>query len=243
MEFTYNAYRKLIDKVLQNGYQVCSYKNVDKFDKAIILRHDVDFSPRKAIDMARIEYQLGVKSTYFVLLSTEFYNVFSKETADILSQIIEMGHEIGLHFDEQRYNATSIDQMKDYVYKEASILEKALSVEVNTVSMHRPSKFTLDNNIEFEGFINSYSKKYFTNMKYVSDSRMHWRENIIDIIDSNEHDKIHILTHPFWYSDEDESVQNKLKRFLNEANISRYDLLDNNFRDLHEYLKREELLW
>lgn len=242
MEFTYDAYRKLIDKVLQNGYQVCSYKNVDKFDKAIILRHDVDFSPRKAIDMARIEYQLGVKSTYFVLLSTEFYNVFSKETADILSQIIEMGHEIGLHFDEQRYNATSIDQMKDYVYKEASILEKALDSEVNVISMHRPSKFTLNNNIEFEGLINSYSKKYFKEMKYVSDSRMYWREDVIDIIHNNKYNKLHILTHPFWYSDKVEKTQIKLFEFLNEAKIKRYDYMSSNFRNLSEYIRREDIV-
>lgn len=241
MEFTYKAYKNLIITSLENGYDICSYKKVDKFDKSIILRHDIDFSPSRAIDIARIEYQLGVKSTYFILLSTEFYNVFSKETAGIFNEILDMGHDIGLHFDEQRYDASSINQMKDYVYHESKILEKALGVSINVVSMHRPSKISLDNNIKFEGIINSYSQMFFKDMKYVSDSRMNWREDVIEIIKSNKYDKIHILTHPFWYSNKFEKTEDKLMCFINDAKINRYDSLNSNFRDLIEYIKREDI--
>lgn len=241
MEFTYNAYRNLIVASLENGYEMCSYKNVQKLDKSIILRHDIDFSPSKAIDIARIENQLGVKSTYFVLLSTEFYNVFSKETSEILYKILDLGHDIGLHFDEQRYKTTSIEQMKDYVYQESKILEKAIGRSINVISMHRPSKITLDNNIKFEGLINSYSHIFFKDMKYVSDSRMNWREDVMDIIESNKYNKIHILTHPFWYSDKSARINDKLLSFLNEAKMIRFMLMDRNFRDLSEYIGGEDI--
>lgn len=242
MEFTHDAYRNLILKSLKNGYNLTFYQDIDKFDKAIILRHDIDFSPRKALDIAKIEHQLGVKSTYFVLLSTEFYNVFSAQTGEIMDKILGMGHKIGLHFDEQRYKSSSLDQMKDYVCKESKILQKALNTSINVVSMHRPSKFILDKNIGFENIINSYDQLFVRDIKYVSDSRMYWREDIMDIIENNKYNKIHILTHPFWYSDKVENIQGKLLKFLDEAKTNRYYFLYNNFRNLSECIEREDIM-
>ena len=70
---------------------------------------------------------------------------------------------------------------------------------------------------------------------------MHWRENVIEIIKNEQYDKLHILTHPFWYSDKVEETKDKLKYFVNEAKNDRYVLLNNNFRDLSEYIKREDI--
>lgn len=242
MEFTFDAYKTLINLSLENGYKICSYENVDDHDRNIILRHDIDFSPNKALEIAKIEHEIGVKSTYFVLLSTEFYNVFSNESSGIFTEILGMGHQIGLHFDEQRYKTNSIEETKEHVYYEAEILGRALNTQINVVSMHRPSKFTLEASIELDGLINSYSHKYFKDMKYISDSRMYWREDPMTTVLNNQNNKIHILTHPFWYSDKVESVQDKLSKFLNEANTYRYNLIDKNFRNLHEYIRREDLL-
>lgn len=242
MDYTFEAYKELIYLSLENNYKISSYEDVDAYDRSIILRHDIDFCPEKALEIAKIEYEIGVKSTYFVLLSTEFYNVFSRESSRIFSEILDMGHHIGLHFDEQRYETSSIDQIKEHIYNEKEMLERALRTQIRVVSMHRPSQFTLDSSIELDGIINSYSSKYFKEMKYISDSRMNWRENPKAVVSNNQHNKIHILTHPFWYSDNLENVQSKLKKFLNEANIYRYNLLDKNFRDLHEYIRLEDLL-
>lgn len=242
MEFTFGAYKRLIETIIKNGYQVSSYKNVEEYDKTVILRHDIDFSPSNAINIARIESELGVKSIYFVLISTEFYNVFSKETFELLKQILEMGHEIGLHFDEQRYNINSLEQMKDYVSKEVSILQNALDTEVNVVSMHRPSRFVLNNNIKFKNLINSYNKKYFEEMKYISDSRMYWREDVMDILNSNKYNKLHILTHPFWYSEKSDKIQDKLLKFISDGKLIRYNNLNSNFKNLGEYINLEDIV-
>jgi len=240
MEFTFDAYKALINLSIKNGYEICSYEDVDHYNKSIILRHDVDFSPHKALEIAKIEQEIGVKSTFFVLLSTEFYNVFSSETFKIFVEILDMGHKIGLHFDEQRYKTFSLEIMKEHILNESDILGKALSTNIEVVSMHRPSEFTLESSTEVEGMINSYSHKYFKDMKYLSDSRMNWREDPMKIITSNQYSKLHILTHPFWYTGIVEGVQDKLSRFLNEANDYRYNLVDKNFRNLNEYIKREK---
>ena len=68
LEFTYRAYQELIELLKKNNYEVCDYYNYKKFNKCVILRHDVDLSLEKALELAKLENSLGVYSTYYVLL-------------------------------------------------------------------------------------------------------------------------------------------------------------------------------
>lgn len=207
MKFLYNQYRSILRLLREKGYSYADYSNYGDFDKSVILRHDVDFSPSKALKMAQIEKDAEVQATYFILLSTEFYNVFSKEVSEIIKQIISLGHNIGLHFDEKKYEVNDKESLEFYINKEKEILEKMLDIEIQAVSMHRPSKWVLENDLQFDNIINTYSQEFFKNFKYLSDSRMNWREPALKIIEEGSFNRLHILTHPFWYSDEDESMK------------------------------------
>lgn len=241
MEFTYRAYTDLVQLLRDERYEFCSYHDVEKFKKTFILRHDVDFTIEKALEMAILENEIGVKSTYFVLLSTDFYNVFSKESFEKLEKIMSLGHEIGLHFDEKRYDIKSVEDMSFHVKKETNILGELLNKEIKVISMHRPSKLVLESDIHFENLINSYSSFFFKSVKYLSDSRMNWREDVYGVIKSNKFNKLHILTHPFWYSNGTETLENKLKKFLNKAIRDRYNIMNDNFKDLNEVVQKEEI--
>ena len=108
--------------------------------------------------------------------------------------------------------------------------------------MHRPSKFVLEGDIQFDGIINSYSQEYFKEWKYVSDARMNWREDLDKIVESGQHEKIQIVTHAFWYGDQLESTKDKLMRFISEAKEERYCSVYNNFRNLDDFIRREEII-
>lgn len=240
MEFTYDGYLRLIDLLKEKNYHFCDYLNFDKYDKTVIFRHDIDNSLNKALEIAKLEYENNITSTFFVLLSTNFYNVFSRESNEILKEIMELGHQIGLHFDEKRYEISSIKELEYWVERESDILRNAIDKEINVVSMHRPSKWILENDIQFKGIINSYSKKFLSDFKYLSDSRMHWREDVLGIIESEKYDKIHILTHSFWYSDKNETIDEKLVKFIDESKMERYFSLKDNIRDLDEIINESE---
>ncbi len=240
MEFTYDGYLKLISLLKEKNYKFCDYLSCDEYDKPVIFRHDIDNSLNKALEIARLEYENNITSTFFVLLSTDFYNVFSKESNDILKEIMKLGHHIGLHFDEKRYEIPNAKELEYWVKRESDILGNAIDKEIKVVSMHRPSKWILENDIQFEGIINSYSKKFLSDFKYLSDSRMHWREDILGIIESEQYDKLHILTHSFWYSDENETINEKLVKFIDKAKIERYYSLKDNIRDLDEIINEGE---
>ena len=211
-----------------------------RHEKSCILRHDIDLSISKALRMADFEASrpVQIQSTYFVLLKTDFYNPASRNSLSMLRNIVSMGHEIGLHFDEAAYS----DNM-DYkalclaVESEAKILESILGIPIRTVSMHRPSTRFLESNYEFTDLINAYDKVYFRDYKYISDSRRTWRENPIAAVESGEYRKLHILIHPFWYEFNEVSTQIILYKYIVSASEERRRSLADNIRDINNLLR------
>ena len=102
MEFTYSAYRNLIAMLKQNAYQFCGYFDYAHRDKSVIMRHDIDYCLERSVKLAQIEREEDICSTYFVLLKTDFYNPASKRACDCIREIKALGHEVGLHFDDNR---------------------------------------------------------------------------------------------------------------------------------------------
>lgn len=237
MEFTYGAYQNLVELILNCGYEVCDYFNIKNKKKAVILRHDIDQSIEDALKFAKIENDLGVSSTYFVLLTSDFYNVCSKKSYELINKIYSLGHDIGLHFDETVYDNLNDEEYIGCVLKEVNLLSEIVGLPIESVSMHRPSVKTLQSDYKMPNIINSYSKIFFNNYKYLSDSRRHWREPVNEIINSEEYNKLHILTHPFWYNDDEISLHDTLFNFISDAQKDRYNMLDDNFRNLYKVIK------
>jgi predicted peroxiredoxin len=72
--------------------------------KNIFIRHDVDHDPFLALEMAKIEAELGICSTYYFLTTDTFFakklwKKKRKEYLEAVKQIQDLGHEVGLHYD------------------------------------------------------------------------------------------------------------------------------------------------
>lgn len=242
MEFTYQAYTSLLALLREQGYSFCDYHHYAEYPRCVILRHDIDTSLEQAVRLAELEAEKGVKSTYFVLLRTDFYNPASQRSQKQLHHILALGHEIGLHFDEAAYGKELAgEEIIQNIIKECGLLSALLETEVSTVSMHRPSKATLEADLEIPGITNSYGKTFFHDFKYLSDSRRRWREPVLDIIRSGEYDRLHILTHAFWYHDADESISETVGAFVRSASRERYAQMRDNITGLASILPEEEI--
>lgn len=243
MKFTYDWYVAILKKLIHKGYCFKDYKTWQEEERTVILRHDVDCNLPKAVFFSEIEKNVcGGGATYFVLLSTNFYNVHSKACRECIDKIIKNGGNIGLHFDETQYAISDEEELKEYVRKEMEALSNIIDTKVEIVSMHRPSEKILSSNVEFPGVINSYSEIFFKEMKYVSDSRRHWRENVDEIVEGALCPRLHLLTHPLWYTDGGEkSLKQTLKEAILSASMDYYDNLDDNFRDLQNEIERSEI--
>lgn len=142
MRFTYDAYSQLLDLGTEKGYAYCTYNNWLDYDKTIILRHDVDISPSAVTKFAKIEAEKGITSTYFFLITSPFYNILSVENQKVVQNILNLGHRIGLHFDEKAHDKEN--NIEESIAYEKQLLEKASGMNIDVVSMHRPSQETLE---------------------------------------------------------------------------------------------------
>ncbi len=60
----------------------------------IILRHDVDLKAESSVETAKIEHSLGIKASYY------FRVVPDSDKPDCIRTIVNMGHEIGYHYED-----------------------------------------------------------------------------------------------------------------------------------------------
>ena len=243
MIFTYEAYRGLLALLREQGYAIRDYHNYVDASRCAILRHDIDTSLDQAVKLAELETKEGVRSTWFVLLRTDFYNAASKTGQEALRYIQSLGHEIGLHFDEASYvPALGSDEVIENIIKECGLLSALLETRVSTVSMHRPSAAALEADYVIPDVVNSYGKTFFHEFKYLSDSRRRWREPVEEIIRSGKYDRLHILLHAFWYHETEEDISQTVGNFIRSANRDRYHQMAENITDIASILKEEDVL-
>lgn len=241
------GYERLIRTIDEEGIRFCGFNDYSEAatKRKCILRHDVDYDLKHACEFAKyeadIECSQRITSTYFVLLSSDFYNLHSKESKKYLQQILDQGHSIGLHFDQTLYETYDAEELVGHIKYEISILEDILGCYVNCFSYHRPTRNILEQQIEIDKIINTYSTLFFTQFKYLSDSRMNWRENPCDSIRDKRVTSIQLLTHPFWYRNTNNDLKDIIRSYVCSANIERYNKLSDNFRDLSDVLRIEEI--
>lgn len=67
------------------------------------IRHDIDLDPKRALDLARYEYEFGITGTYHFISNANQcpYNI--NNYTDELIQVIALGHEVGVHFNYRAY--------------------------------------------------------------------------------------------------------------------------------------------
>ena len=213
--FSPDSYRTLITRLLENGYRVRSFEEADPRKSDLILRHDVDMSLSAAVTIGRIERELSVSAAFFILIRSEMYNPFAPESVADLKQLLDLGHEIGLHFDASLY-PDDVLKLEAGVAEECRILETLCGRDIRIVSFHRPSPRLLGLKRNFAGRIHTYQPQFFDEIEYCSDSNGQWSHGSPFERDSVKEGKaLQLLTHPIWWSTEAEiSPARTLEEFV-----------------------------
>lgn len=169
----------------------------------VLWRHDVDMSVHRALKLAEIESRAGVKSTYFFLLHSDFYNLLEGGITRRARRIVELGHRAALHFDPDYYpECKTLAQLQPKLRWEQRLLEDILSTPVDAFSLHDPTPqtLTLFTRDKIVGMTNAYGKSLRKDYEYCSDSNGYWRhKRLLDLVTSGEAAKLHVLTHPEWW--------------------------------------------
>jgi hypothetical protein len=225
--FTLDHYLECLSLADCNDYKiipVSDYFKLQKDEKAILLRHDVDFSLDYAYEMASMEHAIGYAATYYVLLHSPCYNALSPNSMDAIKAIHGLGHEIGLQVDSRYHLNADLETLSEIV-----------GGPVNTYAKHY---YTITEDIKIPFLVDSRNPGI--NAKYISESGRNWREGCL-CQHINKHDRLQVLTHPIWWTTETENRDDAVTR-LHEHLIDKQNDAIYEYRNiLAQYIKDENI--
>lgn len=205
-KFSYTEYKDII-LLIQANLPILDYKEVSKAtERFCVIRHDVEFSVDRAFNLALIEQDLGIQTSYMFQIRNNCYNTFSDINLKKINAIADMGHHIGLH--AHMSGLRNINNINLYIQNDIKILSSLLGLKINRFSFHRPKKDHLEKNVNIPNVINTYNEKYFhltnnlknLNITYLADSQHKWNYGYPADLDFTKTNKLQLLTHPYSWS-------------------------------------------
>ena len=142
-DFTLDAYRLYLEAIKT------AYEPILRFDEYFrlprkpvsfaLIRHDIDRRPLKALRMAQLENQMGIRSSYYFRVKPHVFK------PSIIRAIQRLGHEIGYHYetlsDARGDHLLAMQQFGRHLKRLRSI------ANIHTICMHgRP--FSPHNNLD-----------------------------------------------------------------------------------------------
>ena len=221
-QFTLSAYIAMIANLLNRGFELRGYTNLNPAAPHLVLRHDVDFDLGAAVELATAEAEQGWCAYYFVLVRSEFYNVLSPAAGAAIARIRELGHDIGLHFDAAAHSVNA-GQLAAEVERECTILENICGADIGSFSLHRPRADMLERGFEVLGRLNVYDSSFFRDIGYCSDSRGGWHHGPpLDHPSIAAKRALQLVTHPIWWTQPGATPGDKCAAILE----ARHEVLD-----------------
>jgi hypothetical protein len=227
---------------LDLNYRIVTFRNFEApSDRPVLLlRHDLDRPIEGAELFGQLEANLGITSTFFVQTACDLYNLLSRDSRRIIEHLAKQGHEIGLHYEAERYLG---GHGKQNLISDLRLLEDLSGQPVVSASQHIPidgDRIDLFEYVKNE----AYESRFMEHpMNYISDSLMVWRQATPhDLLDSKA--SFQFLSHPdTWTSDYrsiDDALSNMMEQEIENVRARYAELTGYYRRLLDERRKRDE---
>lgn len=194
------SYRGLLELALAEGWNFRGF--TDEFDgveRVLLLRHDVDFSVDLALEMAKVNAEVGVSGTFFLLLRANLYNLMAPRNIDRVKAMVALGQRVGLHFAAFEPVPERESEVFVAVEREMDQLRNEIPQLQPVVAWHSPTTPWLSRYAEAKlpGLVNVYNAAFIKDMCYRSDSNL---RNSVEQFEAVLRDpavrRLHLLFHP-----------------------------------------------
>lgn len=134
MDFTLKKYAILLDALKKAGYTFvtfryyCEHKEELEVSRFVILRHDIDLKARNALTIAQIEHERGIAASYY------FRVVEQSNKPEIIKAVVELGHEIGYHYEDMTICEGNAEKAIMHFQKQLDYFRQFYPVK--TICMH-----------------------------------------------------------------------------------------------------------
>lgn len=130
-DFTLDKYGELLGAILTAGYGVYSvqqFLSQEGPSPWVVLRHDVDRREGRALAMAAVEKNLGVRATYYFRVGRGLAR------AEVVRGVKALGHEVGYHYEILSKAKGDLEKASQIFGREIAFLRKMAGVR--TAAMH-----------------------------------------------------------------------------------------------------------
>lgn len=210
-DFTLQHYRRALEAA-KDRYEFRFFDQEPTAEPHVLWRHDLDASVVRAADIAAVEKEVGVRTTYFLRLHSTFYNPLETKTHSLIRGIIGHGHKLGLHFEAGFHRIATKRELEAALERDRRVVEEWFGVGVAAFSFHNPQG---DGMLGFDsdtygGMVNTYGT-HLKEYKYVSDSNGYWRHDRLYNILNGGPPRLHVLTHPEWWTDRPMTPKDRIR--------------------------------
>jgi hypothetical protein len=184
-DFTFEIYTKLITTLLERGAAFQCYSDFDATSKAnvVLLRHDVDTNPKKSLRFAEILAAKGIVGTYYFRMVPHSYD------ERIIKTIVDLGHEVGYHYETMDTCNGNVDKAYDEFCKNLEIFRKL--TPIHTISMHGSPLSRYDNRAIWSKYdykklgilAEPYFDINFNELYYITDTGRRWDGHLYNVRD------------------------------------------------------------
>jgi len=194
-DFTIRQYKILLTALQERDYAFQTFSEYlqQPAQRVVILRQDVDDRKENSLLFARIQHDRGIRGTYY------FRVVPQSLDAEIIKQIVALGHEIGYHYEDMDFARKLIQAGSggSGLYSFAwALFRKHLDhlrkvSMVTTISMHGSPRSKYDNKALWQkydfrqlGIIGEpYLDIDFNEVAYLTDTGRRWNGFDVSIRD------------------------------------------------------------
>jgi hypothetical protein len=135
--FTYAAYAAFLDRLVADerlrAVPLREFRDTPRDRVVVGLRHDIDMRLDSALRLARLEHERGLRATYFVLHSADYWR--RPDLLVRLQELQDLGHEIGWHNDLVTLQVVDGVDAREFLRRELDKL-RASGIAVRGTSAH-----------------------------------------------------------------------------------------------------------
>ena len=209
-DFSLEHYREILRAAGEGGYRFAFFGSPPS-EGDLFLRHDVDLSLEAALDMAELEADEGVATTYLLMTRSVFYNLASHEGERAIARLRELGHQVGLHA----------------VHPEVELNARFDPI----VAWHNPEPAFMTAPID--GVVNVMEQTHFDPATYRSDSNHRWRSGCPhDELRAGAFPWLQLLVHPEIWVYPGSTMAATMQAMLDAQRAHRFALLRDDRIDL-----------
>ena len=199
-EYTLESYRQGLQGMKDSGYIFIPFSQYRK-DVGLyaLLRHDILFSPERALSLAVEEKKMDIRATYFVDLHSPWYNACEIHVKKILRIIMDLGHYLGLYINPAFWDIPlSCFPTERVVKKDRRVFEIYFPYSVSAVGFDNEERFTSFTSESYDNLINADSDE--VNMRYKSITLTQSLFNSVRIPDGEMQSNIQLSICPVYWT-------------------------------------------